>query len=212
MVPPQYDASFVDGVPPETIFPRSATVTSAQLAGKLKTSSITPPALHSIHPSSRFPVFQTQPSHATEFTGVVGNQGGIVGAGDGGDQGVIWADRLALAQQVGVDLPVVLGAFIIKSQALQRGKKGLEQLQVGFYPLAAPCAIQQLGLDHAAQGNVSGAVQAEVLQDARMFFVEEVDTDVGVEQVDHLSSSRVSYSPCGGRCNGSPSHLPKRSK
>lgn len=61
-----------------------------------------------------------------------------MGAGHGSNECVIRADGFALSQQVGVDLSVVLGAFVIKSEALQWCEKGFEQLQVGFYPLAAP--------------------------------------------------------------------------
>jgi hypothetical protein len=50
--------------------------------------------------SSHFPIFHPQPRYATELTAVVRDQGGVVGAGDGGDQGVIRADGLALSQQV----------------------------------------------------------------------------------------------------------------
>ena len=140
------------------------------------------------------------------------NQGGIVGAGDGGDQGVVGADGLALNQQVGVDLPVVLGAFIIKGQALQGGEKNFKQLQVGFYPFATPRAIQQLRLDYAAQCNVSGNMLAKMLQDDRVFFVEQVDADVGIEQINHLIFCRTSKGTEGGRSSGAPFHFPKMSK
>lgn len=135
-----------------------------------------------------------------------------MGAGDGGDECVVRADGFTFGQQVSVDLPVVLSAFVIKNEALQWGKKGLEQLQIGFHPLAAPGATQQFCLDHAAHRNVSGAMLLEVLQNGRMFFVEQVDADVGVEQVNHLISSRSSKANCAGRSSGAPSHFPKMSK
>ena len=162
--------------------------------------------------SNDLPIFHAQPRYAAEFTGVVGNQGGIVGAGDGGDQGVVGADGLALGQQVGADLPVVLSALIIKRQALQWGEKGFEQLQIGFDPLAAPRAIQQFRLDHAAQRNVGGDMLAEVLQYERVFCVKQVDADVGVEQVNYLIFRRSSKGTDGGRSSGAPSHFPKMSK
>ena len=92
----------------------------------------------SVHPwsSGFFPIFNSQSHHTVEFTCVVGNQCGIVGAGDGSDKGFVRAEGFALGQQIGVDLPVVFGAFIIKGQTLQWGKKGFEQLQIGFHALA----------------------------------------------------------------------------
>ena len=109
-----------------------------------------PSSLRLLPCSSHFPIFYAQPCHAAEFSSIVGNQGGIVGASDGGDQCVVRADGFALGQQVGVDLPVMFGAFIIKTQALQRGEKGFEKPQVSLGSLAAPCAVKQLCLDHAA--------------------------------------------------------------
>lgn len=72
----------------------------------------------------------------------MGNERGIVGTGDGGDQKVIGADGLALGEQSGADLPIVFGGGIVKSQAGEWGEEGTQRFQVGFASLAALGAVE----------------------------------------------------------------------
>ena len=60
------------------------------------------------------PIFHPQANHTSEFAGVVRHQHRVVGACDGGDEKVIWANRFALRKQIGANQCVVLRAQIVE--------------------------------------------------------------------------------------------------
>ena len=102
----------------------------------------------------------------------MGNQRGVMSAGDGGDQKVVGADGLALGEQVGANLAVVFGGVVVEMQAGERGEEGAQRLQVGFAPLAALGAVEQFCLDDATEGDVDRVVLAEALDDCFVPLVE----------------------------------------
>ena len=109
--------------------------------------------------------FHQQRLDTVELNAVMRNQGGIMSAGDRGNERIVRSDRLSLFRRVGVDLPTVFGKFFIREQAFQWGKKRSEQLPVGFHPRVAPCTIEQFGFDFTARRIVGQAMLVQALLD-----------------------------------------------
>jgi len=80
---------------------------------------------------SLLPVAKSQAGDPAELAGVVGDERGIVGAGNGGNHQIIGTDGCALGGELGADESVFLGATVVEGQAEQRSEEAIEQRQIG---------------------------------------------------------------------------------
>src|SRR5450759_818613 len=141
------------------------------------------------------PILDPQPRHPAEFSGVVRDQYQVMRTRDRGNHQVVGADGLALRRQISAYQSVVVRASIIERQALQRGRKVIQALQVEFNTRAASCAVKQLRFDHAAQNDVGGLASRVALRHSFIAGIEQLDAGVCVEQVFHSNGSRSSGGP-----------------
>ena len=85
-----------------------------------------------------------------------------------------------MALELGSNLSGLLGASVIKGQALDGGKKSLEFLQVRRCLVAFAGAVKQLGFDNGTEPHARGGSVAKSLDEGRAGTVQEADACVGV--------------------------------
>ena len=105
---------------------------------------------------SRLPILHVKPDDAAEFSGVVGDERVAAGDGNGRNHQVVRPDDAAICFKLVADAAINRGRCVIE------GKRGIRRKQTGENgqaPLAVAVflrAVQQLGLDHGTENDVSG--------------------------------------------------------
>ena len=86
------------------------------------------PVLHRQHHrchALQLPVLNLQTGHAPEFVGVVGDEGQVVGEGNGGNQKIVGTDDCSQLRQMCPNPAVVVGGLIVEWKRIKLAAKGL---------------------------------------------------------------------------------------
>jgi len=113
--------------------------------------------------SSFQPIDQTQAGDAIELTDIVADESQVVLAGNRRNHQVVWSDESTLAREVFADHGVELRRDIVEGKAFHGLEEAFQQLEVLVHPCAVSRAIDELGLDDAAQFDRTGGPAEQLL-------------------------------------------------
>ncbi len=130
------------------------------------------------------PIFHGQSGYLAKLSLVIGNYDGVEAQSMCRDLSVQWADRLATAFQVGANVAIGKRSDEVEGCDLQRYKESLQRRSI-FYRAAFGDPESEFCDGHAGDAQLTSGETSEALENVYRPLIDDVDTDIGVEQILH---------------------------